>query len=114
MTLSNADVERLEKAGYDSPRFVRYDKHSFARLRNRRGFCVFYDTAKRRCRIYEHRPEGCRIYPVVYSEEEGIVVDDLCPMDDTVSELELRRKGRKVVALLQTIRNEATSRGARA
>jgi len=114
MMLSTADIERLEKAGYDRHEFTRYDRHGFARLRNRRGFCVFYDTGKRRCRIYEHRPEGCRIYPVVYSEEEGIVVDNLCPMNATVSETELRRKGRKVVALLQKIGNEAISRGARA
>jgi Fe-S-cluster containining protein len=114
MMLSTADIERLEKAGYDRQEFTRYDKHGFAKLRNRRGFCVLYDATKRRCKIYEHRPEGCRIYPVVYSEEEGIVVDDLCPMKATVSEIELRRKGRKVIALLQRIGNEATSRGARA
>ena len=112
--LSNADVERLEGLGYDRQNFTRYDKHGFAKLRNRRGFCVFYDAVKRRCTIYEHRPEGCRIYPVVYSEQEGIVVDDLCPMKTTVSEAELKRKGRKVVALLQKIGNEATSRGAHA
>jgi Fe-S-cluster containining protein len=113
MMLSNADVERLEKVGYDRRKFTRYDKHGFAKLRNCRGFCVFYDAVERRCKIYEQRPEGCRIYPVVYNEEEGIVVDDLCPMKATVSEVELRRKGRKVVALLQKIGNEATSRGVR-
>jgi Fe-S-cluster containining protein len=114
MMLSTADIERLEKAGYDRQEFTRYDKHGFAKLRNRRGFCVLYDTVKRRCKIHEQRPEGCRIYPVVYSEEEGIVVDCLCPMKATVSEVELRRKGRKVVALLQRIGREAASRGARA
>jgi len=114
MMLSNADVERLEGLGYDRQKFTRYDKHGFANLRNCRGFCVFYDAVKRRCTIYEHRPEGCRIYPVVYSEQEGIVVDELCPMKTTVSEIELKRKGKKVIELLQRMDNEATSRGARA
>ncbi|MFW9986574.1 MAG: YkgJ family cysteine cluster protein [Candidatus Odinarchaeota archaeon] len=41
MMLSNADVERLEKAGYTRQKFMRYDNHGFARLRNCQGFCVF-------------------------------------------------------------------------
>ena len=110
MLLSNADVERLEKAGYDRQKFMRYDKHDFARLRNRHGFCVFYDVVKCRCTIYEHRPLGCRIYPIIYSEQEEIVVDGLCPMKNTVSEIELKGKGKKVVELLQRMDNEATSR----
>jgi len=110
MLLSNADVERLEKAGYNRQKFMRYDKHGFARLRNRHGFCVFYDVVKCRCTIYEHRPLGCRIYPIIYSEQEGIVVDGLCPMKNTVSEIELKRKGKRVIELLQRMDNEATSR----
>jgi Fe-S-cluster containining protein len=114
MMLSNADVEQLEKAGYIRQTFMRYDKQGFARLRNRHGFCVFYNVVKYRCLIYEHRPLGCRIYPVIYSEQEGIGVDSLCPMKTTVSEMELKRKGKKVVELLQRIYHEATSRGSRA
>jgi Fe-S-cluster containining protein len=107
MMLSNADVERLERVCYNSQKFVRVDKHGFARLRNRRGYCVFYDAEKRRCKAYAHRPLGCRIYPIIYSEEEGIIVDDLCPMKRTVSGVELRRKGENVVELLRRIDNEA-------
>jgi Fe-S-cluster containining protein len=110
MLLSNADVERLEKVGFNRKQFVRYDRHCFPRLRNRHGYCVFYDVKKHRCRIYRNRPSGCRIYPVIYSEQEGIVVDDLCPMRDTVSETELERKGRKLMKLLQRIDNDAASR----
>lgn len=109
MMLSNADIERLERVGYNKQKFVRYDKHGLAKLKNRREFCVFYDAQKRRCKIYKHRPLGCRIYPVIYSEHEGIVVDDLCPMKNTVSEIELKRKGQKVMELLQKIDNETAS-----
>jgi len=109
MLLSSADIERLERVGCDRQKFMRYDRNGFIRLKNRRGFCVFYDVEKCRCRIYKHRPLGCRIYPVIYSEQEGIVVDGLCPMKNTISESELKRKGKKVIELLQRIDNEATS-----
>lgn len=109
MLLSKADIERLENAGYRRELFVRYDKHGFVQLRNREGYCVFYDEAKNRCKVYKHRPLGCRIYPVIYSEGEGIIVDDLCPMKNTVSNSELKRKGKKLIGLLKSIDNEAQS-----
>ncbi len=111
MMLSSADIERLERLSYNRQKFVRYDRHGFARLKNRHGFCVFYNIEKRRCKIYRHRPLGCRIYPVIYSKQEGIVVDDLCPMQNTVSKIELRRKGKKVIELLKRIDKEAASKG---
>lgn len=107
MMLSYADVERLERAGYNRHEFVRYDRHGFVRLRNRRGFCVFYNAEKRRCRIYKHRPLGCRVYPVIFSKQEGIIVDDLCPTRNTVSKTELERKGKKLMKLLERIDAEA-------
>lgn len=113
MMLSNADIKRLEKLGYKRSKFVRYDKHGFAKLQNCCGFCVFYNVEKCRCKIYEHRPLGCRTYPVIYSEEEGIIVDNLCPMKNTILEIELKRKGRKVIGLLKRIDKETTSRHVR-
>jgi Fe-S-cluster containining protein len=110
MMVSNTDIERLERLGHDSQKFVRYDRLGFARLKNRHGFCVFYDSDKCRCQIYGHRPLGCRIYPVIYSEQEGIVVDDLCPRQNTVSETELGREGKRLMELLQRIDNEAHTR----
>ena len=108
MMLSNADVKCLETIGYDGRKFVRQDRHGFIRLRNHHGFCVFYSVERCRCRIYEHRPLGCRIYPVMYGKQEGIIVDDLCPMISTVSKIELKREGKKLVELLQRIDAEAT------
>lgn len=110
MMLSNADVERLEKVGYNKQKFMRYDRHGFARMKNCRGVCIFYDTEKRRCKAYRRRPSGCQIYPVIYSEKEGIIVDELCPMKNTISKIELRTKGKKVMKLLQIIDSEAASR----
>lgn len=108
MMLSNVDIERLERKGYNKQKFVRYDRYGFARLKNRHGYCVFYDAEKCRCKIYKYRSLGCRIYPVIYSdEEEGVLVDDLCPMKNTVSKIELKTKGKKLRELLQRIDNEA-------
>jgi hypothetical protein len=109
MLLTSTDVERLERAGYHRNRFIYRDKNGFIRLKNRHGFCIFYDAEKRRCKIYRHRPLGCRIYPVIYSELEGIVVDGLCPMKNTISESELKTKGKKVMEIIRRIDREATS-----
>jgi len=110
MLLAEADIKCLEKAGYTRKKFVCYDKKSFAKLQNHRGYCVFYDTEKRRCKVYEYRPVGCRVYPVIYSIEEGVIIDDLCPMKNTVSTTELKRKGKGVMKLLQKIDEEAKTR----
>jgi hypothetical protein len=107
MWLSKADIERLERAGYRREDFLRYDDQGFAQLRNRGGYCVFYDAALRRCGTYRDRPLGCRIYPVVYSEDEGFTVHDLCPMKETVSSREMKRKSRQLLELLRTIFKEA-------
>lgn len=110
MMLSNADVERLKKVGYDEQKFIRYDREGFAKLKNSRGLCIFYDPENSRCKIYRRRPLGCRTYPVVYSEKEGVIVDELCPMKDTILKMELNKKGKKVIRLLQIIDREAITR----
>jgi Fe-S-cluster containining protein len=110
MLLSEKDIGLLEKAGYTRKSFVRYEPQGCAQLRNNRGCCVFYDAEKHRCRVYRFRPLGCRIYPVIYSEEESVIVDDLCPMRDTVSETEMERKSKRLAKLLKTIDKESGKR----
>ena len=110
MLLSNEDVRLLEEAGQDKDRFARCDKHGYVFLRNYRGYCFFYDATKHRCRAYSVRPLGCRLYPVVCSDENAIFVDDLCPMGRTVSSEELRKKGLDVVELVRRIDLEAKTR----
>jgi len=110
MMLSNAEVQRLEKEGYKRQRLMRHDRRGYAILMNSRGLCVFYDGEKCRCKAYRYRPSGCRIYSVVYSEDEGIIVDDLCPMKNTVSKGELESKGKKVIGVLRMIDEDAAGR----
>jgi Fe-S-cluster containining protein len=110
MLLSAKDIERLEKKGYDRTFFVRFDSEGYATLRNRRGHCVFYDTEKSRCKVRAHRPLGCRIYPVIYDEDKGITVDQICTSRGSVTEKQKAKRGAKVLKLLETIDAEAERR----
>ena len=105
MELSSDDVKRLEEAGYSRDEFAVLGDH-VVRLRNVGGWCYFYSLADKNCRVYGNRPLGCRLYPVVYLADEGAAVDELCPMGHTVSERELRTKGKILVKLLKKIDSE--------
>jgi Fe-S-cluster containining protein len=110
MLLSNEDIERLERKGYKRSFFVRLDSQGHAVLHNRNGFCVFFDSEKKTCKERANRPLGCRIYPVLHDEDKGIVVDDICPAKNTVTEKQKAKRGRKVLKLLQKIDAEAEKR----
>jgi Fe-S-cluster containining protein len=105
MELSSEDIKRLEETGYRLEEFVVIDD-GVAQLRNVDGCCYFYSRADKRCRIYRKRPLGCCLYPVVYLAGEGAIVDELCPMRQTISEQELRAKGKTLIHLLKKIDNE--------
>ena len=110
MMLSVADITRLERLGYEKDTFVRFDKDRYALLRNRQGYCVFYNTQEHRCEVYSSRPSGCRVYPVILDEEKGIVVDSICRAKETISKSEKSRRGRRVVMLLEQIDEESQAR----
>jgi len=110
MLLANADIERLERKGYSKKFFVRFDSEGYAKLRNRQNHCIFYDVEKQQCKVYRERPLGCRLYPVIYNETKGIVVDSICPAGGNLNEKKLKRKGKKVVKLLEKIDAEAKRR----
>lgn len=110
MLLCQKDIKRLEKIGFSQNSFVSYDRRGYAQLKNRDGYCVFYDLKNRRCSVYENRPSGCRVYPVILDEEQGIVVDGICQCGNTIGEHEKALKGKKVVRLLEIIDCEALER----
>lgn len=110
MLLSKKDITRLEKRGFSKKFFVRYDAEGYALLRNRDGYCVFYDCQKHRCSVYADRPSGCRVYPVILDEEAGIVLDRICPSRNTISDNEKELKGKRVLRLLEVIDEEAIER----
>jgi Fe-S-cluster containining protein len=106
MELSREDIERLEEMDYCLEEFAVTD-NGVTRLRNVNGYCIFYSCADKKCQIYEKRPTGCCLYPVVYLANEGAIVDELCPMGQTISEQELRTKGKILEKLLKKIHNES-------
>ncbi len=51
------------------------------------------------------RPQGYYLNSDVYSVDEGDVIDEPCPMGETISEDELRRKGRVLIKLLKRLQD---------
>jgi Fe-S-cluster containining protein len=105
MELSSDDIKRLEEAGYRREEFAVMDD-GVIRLRNVDGRCYFYSLADKKCRVYGKRPLGCYLYPVVYLVNEGAIVDELCPMGQTISEQERRTKAKILDKLLKKMDTE--------
>jgi Fe-S-cluster containining protein len=77
MPLSHSDMERISKLGYNVKDFAVKSRNGW-QLKNRFGRCVFLSSSG--CIIYAHRPEGCKLYPLVFDEESRQnVKDDICP-----------------------------------
>jgi len=108
MELSSRDIKRLEEAGYRREKFTVKGEDGVTRLRNIGGWCCFYNSAEKRCQAYDDRPLGCYLYPVMYSVGEGVVIDELCPMGETISEPEFKAKGIILINLLKTMENETS------
>ncbi len=90
MILTESDIRRLESLGYRREDFSEL-RGGFIRLKNVDGKCYFLKNGM--CSVYEHRPLGCRAYPVIYDLDAGkCVLDEYCPATHTVSEQEFREK----------------------
>ena len=107
MLLSKMDIKRIESLGYSYDFFV--DIHNgWFQLKNQDGRCVFHNSIM--CTIYENRPDGCKLYPIIYDKDKKhAVFDKDCPhkhnfymtqsvkkqLYDLVSKIESERAGRK-------------------
>jgi Fe-S-cluster containining protein len=87
MPLSSFDIQRIVKRGYDLSDFtIKTDGGRL--LKNIAGRCAF--LSEDGCTIYPYRPEGCRIYPLIWDEDRGQAVRDyLCPY---ASEFEVKKE----------------------
>ena len=109
MTLTKADVERISELGYKTEEYTKKAEDNFCELRNVDGHCYFYDVDTKLCKIYEHRPEGCRYYPIVYHyRKKKCVTDQDCPSRVTVDRDEIRKICHKVRNLVNTLVEEAS------
>ncbi|MEM0463979.1 MAG: YkgJ family cysteine cluster protein [Pyrobaculum sp.] len=102
MELLAEDIRRIEAAGFKLEEFA-VERDGVYRLRNVDGHCVFYDPESRSCKIYDIRPVGCRLYPLVYNGER-VEVDKTCPTWDTVPHSEVERLGPYVVKFLEEVK----------
>jgi len=106
MPLSKDDVERIEGLGFKRGEFVA-DADGWIRLKNAGGRCVFNDGSE--CRIYDGRPEGCRLYPVVYDDDKGeAALDYDCPFSE---EFDIGKdEKRELLELIERLKNERKTR----
>jgi Fe-S-cluster containining protein len=110
MLLTKEDIKRIEKQGFRKKYFMKINKEGYAQLKNRNGYCVFYNLEKRCCNIYPDKPLGCGVYPVILDEDIGIVIDALCPKKSLITSEEKEEKGKVVIKLIEVIDTEAANR----
>jgi uncharacterized protein len=112
MPLTLGDLERITALGHRPDDFSQPDEaEGYLRLRNtKQGDCFFLE-ADGRCRVNATKPEGCRLYPFIYDEQDDRVVrDSICPFNgefDPPPDVE-----RKVRALIVKLDGEAKGRKA--
>ena len=102
MILSNKDIERIGKLGFTKSYFVKKHKGWFE-LKNKDGSCIFHNGKS--CSIYPNRPEGCRLYPIVYDTDNGCaMIDNECPHknDFTLS----KKKNMQLLSLIKILEYE--------
>ena len=105
MPLSREDIKRIEDLGYPRDHFLIWRK-GLPRLRNTDGHCVFLDVTSGKCMIYPHRPEGCRLYPLIYTRARGVMVDPLCPKAGSIPISDVRRLAPVLIKLLRKLEEE--------
>jgi len=89
MILTPSDVRRLEALGYRREEFAVL-QGGFYKLRNVKGRCYFLRV--NRCTVYEYRPIGCSMYPIVINvAREDVELDEECPIAGETTDRELER-----------------------
>jgi len=77
MILLEDDIKKILKIGFDKEYFMFLSK-GYKSLKNKNKRCVFHDGVK--CTIYESRPKGCQLYPIVFNQVlKRPVFDVFCP-----------------------------------
>jgi len=77
MILSSDDIKNIQNLGFKKNFFV-LQKEGWLLLKNNKGLCVFHDYKK--CTIYNNRPIGCKLYPVIYDQDKNCaILDKDCP-----------------------------------
>ena len=106
MVLTAQDIEILTNVGYQSTFFVTR-RNGWLQLKNKKGRCVFHNGLH--CTIYRHRPEGCRLYPIVYDKDtRSAIIDNECPQKQYFPLTQ--QKERQIQALVSLLEKERKER----
>jgi Fe-S-cluster containining protein len=106
MPLSQEDIQRLVAMGHDPEAFAVTGDDGYVFLANVDGQCYFLNS-EGMCTVYEDRPEGCRLYPLVLDEAlSEFVMDPLCPHSAAVEVSDRERD-----AILELLDRLAHQRG---
>lgn len=73
MPLSSQDIAKIKNLGFKTNSFV-IERCGWLQLKNYKGKCVFHNGTM--CSIYENRPEGCKLYPIIYDKDKKCAIFD--------------------------------------
>lgn len=99
MELLVEDILRITSKGYKLEDFAE-ERDGVYRLKNVNGHCVFYDPDTKMCKMYDIRPIGCRLYPLIFDGEK-VDIDRTCPVWHTVSKSEVKRLAPYVIEFVK-------------
>ena len=106
MVLSNQDIQTIERLGFSSGFFIQ-NNNGWLQLKNRQNRCVFHNGEY--CIIYENRPLGCKLYPLVYQEDtHKVIFDAECPYTHQFTLTTTKQK--QLIDLVNTLRTERNKR----
>jgi Fe-S-cluster containining protein len=106
MPLSYKDINRIKSLGFNTNFFIT-KKNGWVQLKNKNGRCVFHTGVV--CTIYKDRPEGCKLYPVIYDKDEDCAILDIdCPHRENF--LKSEKIIKKLYCVVSKLENERTDR----
>jgi len=80
MPLSKKDLKRIRRLGFNYD-FFAFSKDGWQQSKNQDGRCVFNNG--KQCSICKNRPEGCKLYPIIYNDDRNCAtLDEDCPHRD--------------------------------
>lgn len=102
MILSNDDINRIEMLGFGKDFFV-IKRNGWFELKNNNGRCMFHNGTG--CSIYAHKPEGCKLYPIIYNKDKKCAIfDKECPYRDKFKMSKIKK--RQLLTLIKTLESE--------
>ncbi|MHA1917812.1 MAG: YkgJ family cysteine cluster protein [Candidatus Ranarchaeia archaeon] len=106
MMLSESDVKRIIKNGFEKDFFLKIeDGWFFLKNNNEKKSCVFLSKIK--CLVYDSRPQGCKYYPLIWSLPERKCIPDIdCPLSDSISKETINKKSKELEKFIQILINE--------